>query len=217
MNCFGGSTEAEQLLAKQGFVVASPEFTQIFDAYIHSPLPMFVTPDSAWHTYHVLLEEGVKEMERAQAHRQAEFSRRLIQAAQVQATNEPKFDAIATYASVGLAFQDKDFRERLPSDQKRLVAALLNGDAPVSSPIGFPLSPVHFRPQSFYIESAELAEFYSAHQWYALVDFRASDERETVLAFYLSWLIENDPELLHVWKMLTEPYDRLSPSRRMAA
>src|SRR5438552_13523142 len=62
MNCFGGSVEAQQLLAKQGFVVAAPEFSQIFQAYVESPLPVFVTPDSAWHTYHVVLEDGVKEM-----------------------------------------------------------------------------------------------------------------------------------------------------------
>jgi len=84
MNCFGGSDEAEKLLASQGFVVAAPQFRQIFEPYIESILPVFVTPDSAWHTYHVLLEEGVKEMERAQSVRLADFSRRLLRAAQEQ-------------------------------------------------------------------------------------------------------------------------------------
>src|ERR1700720_4633648 len=69
MNCFGGSEEAAKLLAAQGFVVAAPEYLQIFEPYIESPLPVFITPDSAWHTYHVLLEDGVKEMERTQCAR----------------------------------------------------------------------------------------------------------------------------------------------------
>jgi hypothetical protein len=207
INCFGGSTEAQELLAKQGFVVAAPEFIQIFQAYIESPLPVFVTPDSAWHTYHVVVEEGVKEMERAQGRRMAEFSRRLLKAAQVQATNGPQFEAIATYAAIGLAFQEKECRDDLPADQKRLVENLLNGEEPVPSPIGFPLSPVQFRAQSFYTESADLEEFYSAHQWYGMVDFRLSEARETTLALCLSWLIESDPELLDLWKRLTEPYD----------
>src|SRR5215831_20802794 len=74
---FSGSKAARELLAKNGFVVADPAFKQIFEPYIKSPqiersseknpmgesLPSFITTDSAWHTYHVLLEEGVKEME----------------------------------------------------------------------------------------------------------------------------------------------------------
>ena len=132
MNCFGGSAEAQQLLAKQGFVVAAPEFSQLFQAYIQSPLPVFITPDSAWHTYHVVLEDGVKEMERAQGRRLAEFSRRLIKVAQQQAINEPQFEAIAAYAAVGLAFQDGDFREGVAADQKRVVQELLREMLPAA-------------------------------------------------------------------------------------
>ena len=76
MEAFNGSAGAKDLLGKNGFVVANPGFKQIFEAYIKSPpverpseknprgsvLPSFITTDSAWHTYHVLLEEGVKEI-----------------------------------------------------------------------------------------------------------------------------------------------------------
>ena len=47
----------------------------------HAPVPFFVTTDSAWHTYHVLLEEGVREMEEAQAGNLKEFSTKLVAAA----------------------------------------------------------------------------------------------------------------------------------------
>lgn len=208
MNCFGGSAEAEKLLATQGFVVAAPWFRQIFEPYIKNPLPAFVTPDSAWHTYHALLEEGVKEMERAQSLRLAEFSRLLLSAAEAQATNgAPEFSAMAEYASLGLAFQDQGHRDSLAAGQKRLLESLLTGTTAVAAPIGFPLSPVQFRPQSFYIESPELKDFYAAHQWYACVDFRLSNERETTLALCLAWLVETKPELLALWKQLSEPYD----------
>src|ERR1017187_7766839 len=76
IEAFSGSTAARELLGKNGFVVADPAFKQIFKPYIKSlqteepsetnpmgrSLPSFITADSAWHTYHVLLEEGVKEM-----------------------------------------------------------------------------------------------------------------------------------------------------------
>src|SRR5438445_12331691 len=68
-------------------------------------------------------------------------------------------------------------------------------------------SPVQFQPQSFYAESPDLADFYFAHQWYAVVDFRLSVARETTLALCLSWLVENDLELHQLWRALTEPYD----------
>ena len=64
-------------------MVADPAFKQIFEPYIKSPpikepsekhplgesLPSFITTDSAWHTYHVLLEEGVKDMEEVESQR----------------------------------------------------------------------------------------------------------------------------------------------------
>ncbi len=208
MNCFVGSAEAAKLLAKQGFVVAAPEYWQIFEPYLESPVPVFVTPDTAWHTYHMLLEEGVKEMERAQSSRLIEFSTVLLNAARAQPTNRiPEFAAIADYASLGLALQDSAHRESLGPEQKSLVQGLLSGTGPVASPIGFPLSPVQFRPQSFYTETPELSDFYRARQWYACVDFRLSNERETLLALCVSWLVQTNPRLLKLWQQLSEPYD----------
>lgn len=75
IDSFSGSASAKELLGRNGFVVADPTFKQIFEPYIKSPeieagsetnpmgvsLPAFITTDSAWHTYHVMLEEGVKD------------------------------------------------------------------------------------------------------------------------------------------------------------
>ncbi len=208
MSLFRGSAEAAKILERQGFVVAAPEYMQIFEPYLRSDLQVFVTPDTAWHTYHILLEEGVKEMERTQSARLREFSRHLLDAARAQATNSaPEFAAISDYASIGLAFQEPAYRETLGAEQQRLIQSLTNGTAPVRVPIGFPLSPVSFRPQSFYTESEDLSDFYRARTWYANVDFRLANERETLLAVYLAWLIESDAKLLKLWNQLTDPYD----------
>ena len=99
---FAGSATAKELLRKNGFVVADPAFKQITDPYVKSPaveketetnfwprvMPSFITADSAWHTYHFLLEKGVKELEVAQCKRLAQFSRLLVQTAQEQ--DEPQ-------------------------------------------------------------------------------------------------------------------------------
>ena len=205
---FGGSAQAQALLSTNGFAVAAPDFKQIFQPYIESPLPVFVTPDSAWHTYHFLLEQGLKGMEYSQSERLEAFSRRLLAAASAQAGNGvPEFRDLARYASVGLAFQDAKYAASLEPEQKRLVDALSSGSKVVEGPIGFPLSAVAFRAQSFYAESPELTGYYHARQWYANVDFRLADERETHLAICLSWLVQSDPELLKLWRALTTPYD----------
>jgi hypothetical protein len=120
MGGFGGSAEAKELLAKNGFVVGDPPFKQIFEPYIKSPrterssekhphgesVPSFITTDSAWHTYHVLLEEGVKEMEQVQAQRLLLFSRSLLAAVRKPRVQTDAQD-LHLFASVGLALQDE--------------------------------------------------------------------------------------------------------------
>ena len=222
LEAFGGSAAARDLLARNGFVVADPAFRQIFEPYIRSPqieepseanpggrsLPSFITTDSAWHTYHVLLEEGVKQLEEVQSRRMLDFSRRLSAAAQ-----EPKAGAearsLALFASVGLALQDESRRQSLEPEAKRIVEALRKGAVPVDAPIGFPLAPQQFRAQGFCTQSPELSDYFAARQWYAGVVFRLSNPRETRMALALASLVNDDAALLSFWKQLSEPLDTL--------
>ena len=218
IEAFNGSAAAKELLRKNGFVVADPFFKQIFDAYIKSPttaqpsetnesgscLPSFITADSAWDTYHVLLEEGVKQMEEAQTGRLREFSHQLLDIAQQQKA-EPE---VLRLASVGLALQDEPYRRLLAGDDKRIVDGLRTGSTPVPVGIGFKLSPFQFRAQSFYTQSPELSDYFAARQWYASVVFRLANPQETKLAVALVELIHHNPELLKLWKQLSAPYDR---------
>lgn len=214
---FNGSAAAKKLLEKNGFVVADPSFKQIFEAYIKGPetarpsetnefggyLPSFITTDSAWDTYHVLLEEGVKQMEEVQARRLHEFSRQLLDAAGKQRA-EPE---LLMFASVGLALQDEPYRQALGGEDKRIVDGLRAGTTPVAVAAGFDLSPLQFRAQSFYAQSPELSDHFAARQWYASVVFRLANPRETKLAVALAELVHGNPELLKSWKQLSDPYD----------
>lgn len=218
IQAFQGSLEAENILAKNGFVVADPFFKQIFQAYIESPmtgepseknpmgtsLPSFITTDSAWDTYHFLLEEGVKQLETIQAQRLHAFSSRLLEVARQK--NEPD---LVSFASVGEALQDANFLQTLNGDQKTIVDGLRNGNSPVNVPIGFDLSPLQFRAQSFYADSPELSDYFASRQWYASVVFRLTNPRETKLAITLAALVNNDSELSNLWKQLSDSYDEL--------
>jgi HEAT repeat protein len=218
METFNGSAAARELLGKNGFVVADPAFKQIFEAYIKSPrieeeseknpmggsLPSFITTDSAWHTYHVLLEEGVKDMEGIQSRRLLDFSRRLLAAA-----SDPKSGSsdLVLFASVGLALQDEQYRQSLASEAKRIVDGLRTSSTTVEAPIGFPLSPLQFRAQSFYTQSPDLSDYFSARQWYASVVFRLANARETKSAVALAAAVNGNGDLLALWKQLSDPFD----------
>ncbi len=224
IGAFQGSDAARELLAKNGFVVADPAFKQIFEPYIKSPmteqpsetnhfgsyLPSFITTDSAWHTYHVMLEEGVKGMEEIETHRLRDFSRGLL-----ATLNDPKNDCtnLAWFAAVGLALQDESVRQSLAPKIKRMVDGLRTGTTPVKVPVGFDLMPEQFRAQSFYAQSPELSDYFAARQWYACVAFRLADAPETRSALALAALVNGHPELLALWKQLSEPVDRfLAPA-----
>jgi Protein of unknown function (DUF3160) len=221
IEAFSGSAAASNLLSRNGFVVAEPSFKQIFEPYIKSPatkepterrpmgesLPSFITTDSG-HTYHVLLEEGVKDLEQVQSRRLADFSRRLWVAARREWTNS-KYGDLQLFCSVGLALQDGAHRNSLGGNEKRIAEALRSDTSSIEMPIGFPLAPVLFRAQSFYTQSPELSDYFAARQWYASVVFRLSNARETALAVALAQLVAKDPELLRLWKQLSEPLDGL--------
>jgi len=207
------SEDAKALLSKQGFVVAGQQFKQIFEAYIGGAMPPFITTDSAWHTYHVLFEEGVHQLEEAQAQRLLKFSRLLCEAAQKHADRNRAYEDILQYASVGLALQDAESLKNLSAKQRGPVnelVAQLKGSSEVSVLFfGLPIMGKRLTPTGFYTGSASLRGYFSARQWYALCDFRAISEPETLRAFYLALLIRENADLKKLYGELTQSYDAL--------
>jgi len=206
---FEGSARAWHLLATNGFVVADPSFKQIFEPYMDDSIPVFITPDSVWHAYHALLAEGMHGLETIQSRQFAEFSRRLFMSANEQPKSAGSdFSDLARFAAIGLALQDQSFRKSLPDDQKRVAETLLKGEGEVRFGFGFPLWAPAFHPDGRET-NADWAGYFAARQWYATVDFRLSDARETRLALCLSWLIHKDQDLLQLWHRLSDPWDAL--------
>jgi hypothetical protein len=207
---FAGSSEARTLLAKNGFVVSDPFFRQIFEPYVENALPVFITADSAWQTWQVLFEEGARELEEAQSVRLARFSRLLHEAVLEQAPREtPDWTRLASYASMGLAFQDGRHRASLSGPEKAIVDALSSGRGEALAPIGFPLAADRFRADGFYAQWPALGDYFRARQWYATVVFRLADASETRLALELARVVSRPGELSNLWLRLTAPSERL--------
>jgi hypothetical protein len=212
---FTGSQRAKNLLAHQGFVVTEEQFRQIFEPYLpssHVKMPTFITVDSAWHTYHVLLEEGVQDVELGQARLLQRFSRRLHQIASGhKAASVPVYHDLATFAAVAWAIQDSTCLGHLPSDERATVTQALRAIESGGKALFFelPLQPENLRPAGFYTKTPELAHYFTARRWYATSAFRLKSEVETLRALYLSWLVESDPELRRLHSQLTTPPERM--------
>jgi len=178
---FVGSQAAKTLLAKNGFAVTDRQFKQIFSAYIGEGLPKFITTDSAWHTYHVLLEEGVRRLEEAQGARLASMSRALLAAIRKRAAAEAGWKELADFVTVGLALQDDSTAKALAPNREDLAKAMRTiraGSGMVEFSIGLPLMAERFRAVSFYSKSPALGACFAARQWYGAVDFRLANQRK---------------------------------------
>ena len=208
---FAGSARGKDLLSRQGFVVTEEQFRQIFEPYLPAArvkMPVFITVDSAWHTYHVLLEEGVQQVEMGQARLLRRFSERLYQVA--AGRKEPSklvYYDLAAFAAVGWAVQDSACLQHLPADERAIVDRTLKAMETGGPALffGLPLQPENFRPAGFYTKTPELAAYFVARRWYATSAFRLKSETETLRALYLTLLIESDVELKRLQRQLTTP------------
>lgn len=210
---FEGSDEAKALLAEPGFVVTAQQFPQIFTAYINEDgPPFFITEDSAWHTYHVLLEDGVRQFEEDQIATLRQFSSRLVEVA--RARSQQRGDVywdLAAFAAVGLALQDP---AAVPAEFQAVAADVAKaiteeGHSVSALFFGLPLAPERFRAVSFYTKNAALGDFFRARQWYASCAFRLKSKAETERAVQLALLVDGDRELKELYEQLTKPYDTL--------
>lgn len=220
IDCFVGSEEAKELLAKQGFVVTRQQFTQIFAAYLKLDqskpwLSNYVTVDSAWHTYHVLLEEGIRQLEEQQAAVLRQFSTRLLEATRTRSRRSGDlYWDLAAFAAVGLVLQDSEAVSSFDSDLRRVASGITKAIETGSNPervlfFGLPIAPEHFRAASFYTKDAKLRGYFLARQWYAKCAFRLKSAAETERALHLALLINGDDELKTLYDQLCGPYDQM--------
>ena len=220
MDRFIGSKEAKEMLLEKGFVVTDQQFNQIFGAYIahdyDRPSPAkFITVDSAWHTYHVLLEESVKQLEEGQAVNLLDFSKQLYnKASELKELPDGIYADLARFAAVAMVMQDVASLESIDQEDQSLVRNIvdkLKQGSGETSVLFFstPVFAVYFRASSFYTEDEVLRGYFAARQWYAVCNFRAGSKHETERALYLALLIDGDAALKALYKKLTIPYTKL--------
>ena len=221
---FQGTEEVQRRLAQHGFVVTDEQFRQIFEVYVNAPgpgktLPLFITTDSAWHTYHVLLEEGMLRLEEELAATLPLFSERLYRQARRRADkgdnrSDRIYRDLALFAAVGGVMQRPEAIEKLQADEQaavaQTIAAVRQGAVPCRVLFfGLPAMPSHYNASAFYGDSPWLADYFAARQWYATNVFRLRSDDETERAIHLALLVRSDKELVELYEQLTAPFHTL--------
>jgi hypothetical protein len=232
-----GPESAKALLKKNGFVVVPELHGRVFGPYgfahFRERVPPFVTVDSVYRSFHVILEQRLSEVESALARDVAAIGRDmhelLLQRRSAPALTpgrhaavdlsadyflvariliEPRLDREALMRSAG--------RSEAVSKEVRLIEAAAGVD---ESPLfGCRMDYSLFRPRSFYRGTEALERHFRALTWYGLAAFRLIDDTETLAAMEIADLFRVHEEVRKRWEridrlhgFLIGPADDLTP------
>lgn len=183
-------------LASNKVLITQETYKQVFTPYIGSFLPVFITSDSVLNGFHVLFEESVLRMEKAQRSKLLGMLRYLW--ANLTTTNmEIRGDAKLISAAkqrnqiiIGTAVRLlNDEPAKLNAETAKLVAAeveKITAATVVEKPtwLGPPdegfaaLDYSRYRPRGFYTKSPTLEQYFRATSWLQSIPFRVSRDEE---------------------------------------
>ena len=166
------------VLAKQKFVMGADEYKQVFTPYLAADLPVFVTSDSLLNSFHVLLEESVYRLERANTARLLAFlehtAGRLDEAAKGLSADKTMLAAAKKRAQIflgtalrlhktGAGSFDEAVAKVIDAEVARVVAASDVSKPDWLGPAGkgfIALDYSRFQPRGFYTRGPRLQRYF---------------------------------------------------------
>jgi len=186
-----------ELLARQKVLVTGESFKQVFDPYIRSGLPLFITSDSLLNAFHVLYEESVLRLETANARRLPgilQFVWKNLEIADARVRGPADLAAQArTRAQVvigtALRLLGDDSIQPAPevaaliAKEVEKVTAATATDKPawLGPPNDMALIAItysRYKPRGFYTKSADLERYFRAASWLQSIPFRVDRDEE---------------------------------------
>jgi hypothetical protein len=189
-------------LKRNKLLMTNEAFKQVFDPYIKSDVPVFITSDSLLNAFHVLYEESVLRLESANARKLPGILRFIwknLAAGDAKVTGDPKLTAAAkrrAQAVIGVALKlvgdesvkpDAKLAALIDAEVKRVVAATGRGKPEWLGPPdrGFvALDYTRYKPRGFYTKSKDLERYFRAVSWLQSIPFRV-DKDEELLAILM--------------------------------
>ena len=221
------SPEAVMLIEQNGFAVSDRySHREFFDTYItnmYGYVPNFITTDSATHTFHLMFDYILKDLEENKLYYNLiALSDGMVEASYTQYKQliGSSFENAAlrnvAFFSVGSKLLNSEFNiplEAIQITQQEL--SLINNQAGISpSPVinlgadmdglnALQVDYSQFIPRSHYTQSEELKSYFKAMMWYGQSTFRSSIDDEVRSALLQTSSLMK-PELSKMWAGIFE-------------
>ncbi|MDR1644010.1 MAG: DUF3160 domain-containing protein [Clostridiales bacterium] len=221
------SDEAIKMIEKNGFAVSDQysysEFFQIYEANRYDCVPNFITTDSAVHTFHLMFDNVLKDLEQTKLYGiLIQLSNGMVEKslAQYQELKGTTFENAAlrntAFFSVGSKLLDSGFAvspEVADAVGKELAFIENHGgieDAIVinmgnsSEIMPYKADYTQFITRSHYNQTKQLQAFFKAMMWYGQMTFRSNVEDEVKSALLQTSAL-TDSKLSGFWANIFEP------------
>lgn len=226
---FSFSREAEQLLSKNGFVVApSPhrEFFSIYEINRYDYIPNFITTDAMLHNYHLYFSHLLRTLEKDKLRSELnslteamlDGSQKQYQLLKGTAWESAAKRNVAFFAVAACLLDPQadipDLVRREAGSELQLIAD--HQEVFVPSPVMNIGSPgarledalkedyTQYLPRGHYAKSEDLQTYFKAMMWYGRLTFRAANEDETKSAALITLLLNSQQEYDR-WNRIYEP------------
>ena len=216
------SEAQRQLLSTNGFVVAPSEYKEFFHLYEearYAEVPVFITTDSVYHTYHLFFDQVLRTLEDQRFYTDLEkLTAGMLWAAQGQyealkgTTLEPA--ALRNLAYFAVAYRLLNPDSSIPPavlEQVEGELALIEAhEGFTESPIlGYPEDYSQYVPRGHYSKNEARQRYFKAMMWYGRVTFRLKEPDETLSALLIAQAlanteIEGEPAST-IWERIYEP------------
>ncbi|MDR3206945.1 MAG: DUF3160 domain-containing protein [Oscillospiraceae bacterium] len=223
------SDDAISMIVKNGFAVSDKanwtEYFAVYESNRYNSVPSFITTDSALHTFHLLFDYVLKDLEQQRLYGELiDLSGELVAAseAQYRALAGTDFENAArrnvAFFSVGASLLDPDFAvasyaQGLVEQELALIEAhsgiaespLINAGETFEADIdAYQADYSQYIPRGHYTLTPELTAYFKAMMWYGQMTFRSAYEDEVKSALLQTSALQ-DETCQTLWMLIFEP------------
>ncbi|MHC4216149.1 MAG: DUF3160 domain-containing protein, partial [Planctomycetota bacterium] len=202
-------TKDIELLGKNKLLITNETFKQVFQPYLEGEVPFFITTDSLLNAYHILYEESILRMEKANSLKLPEILQSIYTnlegvCKQWKGNDEllakvKKRAAIIVGISLrlmddGFHTGDKKIDSIIDGEVKKIVEAKIKEipiwlGKPDRTFLGLDYS--RYKPRGFYRQSDDLSRYFRALAWLQSIPFRVSKDEELASILLLASCLSN--------------------------
>jgi hypothetical protein len=212
--------DQEQMLSQNGFVVLRVNgfetLANFYETAYHMGMPIMITTDAVLHTYHVLFDEILKQIEinefigalssaigallvKAQEQAELWISTPLERASKLN----------LMYLEVAYALIQPSFKPETTEAQQELQLISKHEDIYFSPIFGYREDYTQYIPRGHYTENEQLEAYFRTMMWlgrmrFALLTNKVINVEQTRAGILLTWIVTGNPDIYNVWQRIYE-------------